>query len=635
MIIRKSQIITFPINKFVKSICLLMLAFILSACGGAAETAETTETSNSSPSLNHITDITVSEGEAVTFTPSGTDPDNDTLTFSYSGWMTSGSYATVNGDIGTHSVTVTVEDGNGGSDSQIVQIRVNAVYTFPEEGNIYYVSSTGSNGNAGTVDEPFPTISEAASAAEAGDTVLIREGTYEESLVPQNSGEANNYITFRNYPNETVIITGSLQPAIDISDRQYLIIEGLTIRNVRRWMYAINSHHNIIRNNDFSGASDGSSRAGLFFEKATNNQVRDNLLVDTAQDNLSLIQSDKNVIEGNRIEEAAHTLWTIKCGNYNVIRDNYFYNEDQKVGEIYDCGTDGGTTLPGSNHDILSLDDTKYNLVENNKFAFGVKYYSTSGGNGIQYAGQNGIIRHNEFYRMNVGFGMQRYSQEAMYNKYNRVYNNVFYQNECGGISLRNEIADQYLDNIFKNNILYDNSSCGGTGDGQVLYRTGVAGNMFTHNNILAQTPGDDVIDNEHGSDQSLSYFESNYSTLFMDNLEVNPLFENAAAFNFNLTDSSPMIDAGDFLTQTSSSGSGTVLTVDDAGYFYDGFGIEGQTGDVIQIEGQTTTATITAIDYDNNILALDRSLTWSSGDGVNLIYNGNAPDMGVYESGF
>jgi hypothetical protein len=73
-------------------------------------------------------------------------------------------------------------------------------------------------------------------------------------------------------------------------------------------------------------------------------------------------------------------------------------------------------------------------------------------------------------------------------------------------------------------------------------------------------------------------------------------------------------------------------MKVEDASYFYDGFGIEGETGDVIQLEGDTKTARVIDIDYVNNTLTLDQLLNWTDGQGVSLAYNGSAPDIGAYE---
>jgi hypothetical protein len=130
----------------------------------------------------------------------------------------------------------------------------------------------------------------------------------------------------------------------------------------------------------------------------------------------------------------------------------------------------------------------------------------------------------------------------------------------------------------------------------------------------------------------SLSEVTSSYPSLYKNNLEVNPLFVDAGAHNFALQSDSPMIDSGAFLTNTTSAGNGTSMQVRDASYFYDGFEIEGEVGDLIQLDGQTTTARIVSIDYAANTLTLDTSLTWTNGQGVSLAYSGNAPDIGAYE---
>jgi len=72
--------------------------------------------------------------------------------------------------------------------------------------------------------------------------------------------------------------------------------------------------------------------------------------------------------------------------------------------------------------------------------------------------------------------------------------------------------------------------------------------------------------------------------------------------------------------------------------YFYDSYEINGETGDMIQLEvgeqfgTNVQTATILNIDYQQNILILDRPLQWSAGQGISLLYTGLAPDVGAFE---
>jgi hypothetical protein len=74
----------------------------------------------------------------------------------------------------------------------------------------WYVSaSAGAASNPGTLAQPFLTIQQAANLAQPGDTVLIRGGTYRETVVPAHSGLPGQPITYQPYNNEPVTIDGA------------------------------------------------------------------------------------------------------------------------------------------------------------------------------------------------------------------------------------------------------------------------------------------------------------------------------------------------------------------------------------------------------------------------------------------
>jgi len=93
------------------------------------------------------------------------------------------------------------------------------------EKNCYYVSISGSDSNAGTIDAPFATLSKAQSLVQPGDTVYIRKGVYKvaENQVMENdsnsiwdyvfnmnkSGTIDKNIYYSGYKNE--------RPVFDLS----------------------------------------------------------------------------------------------------------------------------------------------------------------------------------------------------------------------------------------------------------------------------------------------------------------------------------------------------------------------------------------------------------------------------------
>jgi hypothetical protein len=108
-------------------------------------------------------------------------------------------------------------------------------------GVTYYVSTSGSDSNAGSQSSPWRHINYAASKVHAGDTVQVMGGTYNEIVNVTTSGNATSgYITFMSYPGQTAVVDGtglsvgssgqtglfSLEGA-----RSYIIIEGFEIRN--------------------------------------------------------------------------------------------------------------------------------------------------------------------------------------------------------------------------------------------------------------------------------------------------------------------------------------------------------------------------------------------------------------------
>jgi len=85
---------------------------------------------NTRPSLALIPEIVVDESETIKINVDATDAENDDLTITFSGWMTSDTYTTTYDDAGEHYVKVIVSDGVLEA-TQNVKIIVNNVNRSP------------------------------------------------------------------------------------------------------------------------------------------------------------------------------------------------------------------------------------------------------------------------------------------------------------------------------------------------------------------------------------------------------------------------------------------------------------------------------------------------------------------------
>ncbi len=89
------------------------------------------------------------------------------------------------------------------------------------KGKSYYVSDgTGADANTGlSSNAAFKTINAGITAAAAGDTVFLLNGTYTAAINIIKSGSANAYITIKNYPAQSpkIYISGNIWNAFTIN----------------------------------------------------------------------------------------------------------------------------------------------------------------------------------------------------------------------------------------------------------------------------------------------------------------------------------------------------------------------------------------------------------------------------------
>jgi hypothetical protein len=184
----------------------------------------------------------------------------------------------------------------------------------PSTGRTIYVATTGNDSNIGTDDaHPFKTIQKAADVVIPGDTVLVRAGTYNESVTISRSGAANNYITFRPYGSEQVTLdaAGSLIGLFAVDGASYIRIKGFTLNNT---------------------AYDESNGGALRLNGANNCILEDNTLKNDFGNGCIMVRngSARNLVQRNNIfitqqdlqGGGASGIYWWKAGGANVFRNN-------------------------------------------------------------------------------------------------------------------------------------------------------------------------------------------------------------------------------------------------------------------------------------------------------------------------
>ena len=404
--------------------------------------------------------------------------------------------------------------------------------TIPPVARIFVVSPQGNDASAGTIDQPWKTLKKAAATAIAGDLVLIRGGTYAEQLAPVNNckPDIKNQvlpsnipaetlpIIFAAFPNEKPVLNGSgvsltkvLQNArfnglVHVNGCHDIWVVGLTVQNsADMGLYSYNS--NRIKFIDNSTYNTKTSGIGVWYSR--------NVLVDGNEVNLA---NTGGVQENISVGESAQ---------YFEVRYNHVHhggNSSEGI-DIKD-GSSNGTVHHNHIHDISSVClylDAWDQVSENIEFHSNV-IHDCSPYNGISLsAEQGGTIR-------NI-----------------KVYNNLIYRVKQNGV----HIGAGYhhpAENIFVyNNTFYENGyTSTGFGASIVIYNS-KAKNVVIRNNLGASTDAQIINPAKISAQIENNLFirdqkTGNNETYGTNHIIGDPLFENAAAFNFRLKAGSPAI---------------------------------------------------------------------------------------------
>ncbi|MGE5423151.1 MAG: choice-of-anchor Q domain-containing protein [Ignavibacteriales bacterium] len=428
---------------------------------------------------------------------------------------------------------------NADTDTQNI-VRSDSAAAVLSTSTAYYVSTTGSNLNDGLSEtSPFKTISKAVSVAQAGETILVRGGIYNEKITMPYSGTADNPIVMQNYPSETPIIDGTGIAAVDdgalltISSKSYIKIIGFEVRNYvspnARCVMGIRV--------------DGGDSQGI---EIRNCKVHD-------------IRTTYSGSNANRNAHAIAVYGTIKDLNRSI--DGIIIDGN----EVYNCklGQSEAITFNGN---VTNFQVTNNRVHDNDNIGICMIGFEGTANNdnagvasAMQDRARHGLCAQNQVWNISSG-NNPTYGEkcaDAIYvdGGYDILIERNIVDNSDIGVEAASEhkgCKTQYI--TIRNNLITKCKGVGGILFGGASRSNGTATDVKIFNNTLYNNEPHLGIGYANSSTNEVknnicyvgTYLEGTKgNNVISNNRTANPLFVNIAAKDFHLQASSPAINKG------------------------------------------------------------------------------------------
>ncbi len=396
----------------------------------------------------------------------------------------------------------------------------------------YYVSPAGDDNNSGlSLNQSWQTIQKASNTLQAGDTVFIKSGVYNERVQIKNSGNQNNPITYIAFPGDTPVIDGTgitldwWGGLLDI-DADYITIQGLKLINSDFVaIFVSNSRNIIIKNNK------------TLYSKSSGIYVC----------NSSDILVDNNIIRYSNTEKGQECISIVGVNNFEVTNNEVCDGVGLYAGE-------GIVIKTGENADITHSGKVYGNYVHNLPDDVGIYIGAYAYGEHLY-----NIEIYNNIVTTDIGIAVS--SEQGGLTENINIYNNIVYNNKAAGIVITDWMDEnegpkkdiRILNNTVYNTGYYDSNGLAHGGGIWIQNEHPNSENFVIYNNIVSLGANYQILLNTGAV--NISTVEYNLIHGFRGNdtretrgdfyQESNPNFADTVTEDFHLLPSSAAIDNG------------------------------------------------------------------------------------------
>ncbi len=195
------------------------------------------------------------------------------------------------------------------------------------------------------VPDDYATIQGAVDNATAGNTIIVRDGTYPENV------KVNKRLTIRseNGPANTIVVGNPNDHVLSVT-ADHVSIKGLTVKNAtglnRVGMYVHANYCDIMDNMALNNPY------GFFLSESSKNTIINNIASDNLGDGIYLDYSDSNTISNNTVKLNRRYGIRLYSSHNNTVRNNNVSNNGY------------GIRLGGSHNNIIEKNNVQSNTYD-------------------------------------------------------------------------------------------------------------------------------------------------------------------------------------------------------------------------------------------------------------------------------